>query len=30
MANESNSPKTRRIGVAVVVAFIVGIIFWGG
>jgi cytochrome c-type protein NapC len=30
MANESNNPKTRRIGVAVVVAFIVGIIFWGG
>ena len=31
MANESNNGKTgRRIGVAVVVAFIIGIIFWGG
>ena len=30
MANETNNPNKRRIGVAVVVAFFVGIIFWGG
>ena len=30
MANETNNPNKRRIGIAVVVAFFVGIIFWGG